>query len=154
VNLNFTDAKIRIFDKTAATIPPGPSTPYIVFGKGDSLPGIDVSLGGVEFAALADTGNDSGLILPLSLAGKLPLEAPPVIIGAASSVSGTQPIYQARLRGVAHIGCLVVMNPEIQFTDSDSKPNVGFKLLRQLSITLDPAEERGWFRCTDDGLVH
>jgi hypothetical protein len=143
VILEFADSQVRVRRKAPDTIPAGPAFRYA--GEGDEvLPSIDLALPGMTVRATLDTGNTAALILPLSLASKLPLEAPPRVVGQALSASGAQDVYGARLKGQVHIGPVTLDNPDIEFFQGAGGANVGLQVLRKLKVVLDPAERRDW----------
>jgi len=133
---------LKIEEKTPATIPAVESFPYD--GKDDDkLPAVPIDIAGLRLTAELDSGNDSALLLPTSYISKLPLEAPPVVIGEATSVAGKQPLYRARLKGSIHIASVTLENPNILFI-AGGIPNIGLPILRQLSVVFDPSEGRTW----------
>lgn len=144
VTLDFATAELRIAPKSARTMPPGESYGYSA--PPFALPTMPVHIGDQTFAAHLDTGSPVGLLLPLAYSEQVPLDGPPEQIGVARTHAGEMPIYRARILGQITVGPLLLDNPEVRFTDVVSNVNVGMALLRQLVITLDPAEQRVWVR--------
>ena len=139
VTIDFAKSRIRIEEKGPDTIPKVPSFPY-----GDSrLPELTIDLAGTKVKAVLDTGNDASLLLPLSLASKLPLKGALVESGSATSAAGTQPIYRARLKGSIRIASVELKDTDLYFMKGGS-PNVGLPVLRKLALTFDPTEGRTW----------
>lgn len=134
--------RIRLRDKSVSDAPAGPGTPYL--GPPDnSLPAADVELpGGVTARAILDSGATHPLSLPLAMADRLPLEAPPRVTGRAMSVSGESPVYGARLRGTVRIGAVTLVNPDVRFFGRETV--VGLPILRQMIVVLDPEARRSW----------
>lgn len=134
--------RVRLRDKSVSAAPTGPGTPYLG-PPDDSLPAVDIELpGSVTARAIMDSGATAPFSLPLAMADRLPLEAPPRVTGRARSVSGEQPVYGARLRGTVRIGSLTLVNPDINFYGSDTV--VGLPILRQMIVVLDPEARRSW----------
>ena len=142
VEMDGPKSRLVIRPKTAATLPEGPSVPYL--GKeGDALPSAIIDFGTFKVAAILDSGNDVAVILPLSYAEKLDLEGPPVEIGFAVSAAGRQPVRKARLKGSLKIAGVTLEHPEIRFTES-GRPNIGLPVLRHLSVIYDHSGSRSW----------
>ncbi len=144
VTLDFARNELRITDKTAATTPSGEATAYHGAGP-HALPAIEVAIGDgpTQFAHI-DSGAPGGLTFPYAMAASLPLAAPPVEAGHARFVDGVRTRYSATLQGEVRVGPLTLVNPEIELIDGLPYLNVGMRLLRQMTITLDPAEQRVW----------
>ena len=110
---------------------------------GAALPSLTLDIDGRLVPAILDTGNDSDFLLPLSMAADLALEAPPVVIGQATSAAGTQPIYEARLAGDVTVSGIVIARPRVRFIEG-GRPNIGLSLLKRLTVMFDPVGERTW----------
>jgi predicted aspartyl protease len=143
VQLDFGHDRLRILEKTSATIPTSEAEPYLG-PPGDALPAAHVNVGGLTLQAVLDSGNSEAVTLPLSMASKIPLASTPVLTGAARSASGEQKIYHARLAGDLKLGPLTLRNPDIHFVEGEAEGNIGLPTLRLLNIVLDPAGRRGW----------
>ena len=135
-------SRLVIVPKTVETIPPGKPFSYL----GDSsaaLPSALLEIGALRIAAILDSGNDASIILPMDFVDKLELVTAPVNIGYAVSAAGKQPILSAYLKGTLKIGDAVIDHPEIRFM-AGGRPNVGFPILRKLTVVMDPSEGRDW----------
>ncbi len=143
VVLDFGAGEMRILPKSAATLPAGEAIPYT---SGDyPLPGIPLELpGGVSMLAHLDTGSPASITVPHDLASTLPLSTPLQEVGRARMINTERVIYRATLAGEARVGPLTLTNPHLTFMEGFSHGNIGMELLRQLNITLDPAERRLW----------
>jgi predicted aspartyl protease len=142
VRMDLAAGLVTVLPKTKDTIPAADAIPYT--GKGDdALPSVILDFGGLKTVAVLDTGNNKALLLPLSLAAKLPLQAQPQQIGSAVSAGGQQPLYRAKLKGSVRIGPLVLDQPEVEFI-AGGIPNVGLPVARQLVVVFDPADARSW----------
>ncbi|MES1156378.1 MAG: aspartyl protease family protein [Alphaproteobacteria bacterium] len=143
VRLDFPRAHLQVLPKTSANTPAAPPTAYDSGPR--PLPSIQLSLpGGVSMLAHLDTGSPAGITLPYEMATSLPLAAPAVEAGRARLVNGERTIYRGTLNGSAQVGPLALSNPTLMFMEGLPHGNVGMELLRQLVVTLDPAERRLW----------
>ncbi|QGZ93280.1 pepsin/retropepsin-like aspartic protease family protein [Terricaulis silvestris] len=141
--LDFQNARMQPLTKSSATIPTTEATPYDDGPR--PLPSIWVTLPtGQRLLAHLDTGSPASLALPREMADTLPLSTPLVEAGRARLINGERTLYRATLNGAAQVGPLNITNPEITFMEGLPHGNVGMELLRQLTITLDPAERRLW----------
>ena len=141
VEMDLGASELRVFaDKPAAAA--GEGFPYLGEG-GAALPSLTIEIAGRSIPAILDTGNTSDFLLPLSLAADLPLKAPPVVIGEATSAAGTQAIYGATLIGDVMVAGVVVSNPRLRFMEG-GRPNIGHPMLRRLKILFDPSNRRSW----------
>lgn len=143
VVLDFGAGEMRILPKSATTIPASAPVPYT--GGDFPLPAIPLELpGGVSMLAHLDTGSPASITVPHDLAASLPLSTPLQEVGRARMVNTERIIYRATLDGEARVGPLTLANPPIVFMEGFNHGNIGMELLRQLNITLDPAERRLW----------
>jgi predicted aspartyl protease len=108
---------------------------------GDGIPSIPIDVAGVSFRAHVDSGSSGFLGLPLGAADRLPLEAPPVMVGRARTASGDYSVSESRLRGTVRVGSIVIENPKVRFVDLPIG-NLGSDLLRALAVTVDRKNAR------------
>lgn len=143
LRLHFGASEMQILEKTTANTPTGAAVPYDSGPR--PLPSIPLTLPGApEMLAHLDTGAPHSIALPREMADTLPLSTALVEAGRARLVNGERTIYRATLNGEARVGPLTIANPELTFMDGLPHGNIGMTLLRQLDITLDPAERRLW----------
>lgn len=146
VHLDLARGEVRITDKTPETIPAGAASPYSGSGRMPGLPGISVAIAGQAFDGHIDTGQPGLLMLPLSMAGRVPLDGEmrqaPRPARLADGVP--RPLFEGRIRGTVRIGPLTFENPEVRFMDGLQRVNVGMQALRGLTVVIDPAERRSW----------
>jgi hypothetical protein len=64
-------------------------------------------------------------------------------MGRIRSVSGEENVYGARLKGTVTVGPITLHDPEVIFAKGDIA-NVGMPIARQLTVVLDPEEQRTW----------
>jgi len=138
VYLELGSGRLRLRPKSPSALPAGEATPYL-----EGLPATRIEVAGIAVSAHLDSGNDSALILPRALLGRLALRAPAAIVGRARSASGEQDVYGARLRGDVRIGPVVLHDPNVTFADGPNA-NVGLPVIRRLTILLDPEGRRDW----------
>lgn len=143
VALELGQSRIRVIDRAGFALPTGPAEPYLGPWN-DALPAAHVTIAGTTVQADLDSGSSAAVTLPLAMAAKLPLEAPPAQAGVARSASGEQPYYRAKLKGDVRVGPLVLHNPALNFVAGQENANIGLPVLRQLKILLDPDQRRLW----------
>jgi Aspartyl protease len=106
------------------------------------VPVIELAIGKWKVKAHIDSGNYvAGFILPEELVEQLPLLSQPVVVGRARSVSNQIEIKQVQLRDTIHIGHFNYPQATIAFP-ALSNTNVGFKILREFSLTFDQKNKR------------
>lgn len=144
VYLELDRQRVRVADRSVASPPLEPGRAYLdAEDEGSALPAIAVTLpGGLEISAMLDSGHNSELSLPMELMDRVPLEAPAVQIGVARSVSGERPVLQGRILGKVKVGPLELDSPLVNFGGRDA--NVGYGLMRRMTIILDPENNRAW----------
>jgi hypothetical protein len=81
------------------------------------------------------------LVLPESLAGKLPLHGPLRSAGKGRRVSGAIDIYEGKVAGEVRIGRVVLHDPTVKFVEGNVR-HIGLPIIRQLRIMLDPERQR------------
>jgi len=106
------------------------------------VPVIELGIGKWRVKAHIDSGNFvAGFILPEDLVEQLPLLSEPVTVGRARSVSNQIEIKQVQLRDTIHIGRFDYPQATIAFP-ALSNTNIGFKILREFSLTFDQKNKR------------
>jgi hypothetical protein len=144
VRFEFPKSRAVVMDKTAAAIPPG--APYSYGGEQfHPLPAAEIDVSGKKLIAHLDSGSRNGLSLPLDMAKQLPLKGPLVQREPVRMVGGEHKAYTAIVGGQVRIGPLVLTDPEVVFVDGIPPiGNVGIQILKQLTLVLDPEEQRDW----------
>jgi hypothetical protein len=118
------------------------------------LPVIPITVAGQELDANVDTGARFALSLPESLAKTLPLVAPPVEAGHARTVDQDVAAHTAKLKGSLTLGRYSLENPTLAFSALHlGVANLGPPLLRQFSLTIDPANRRLELEGPPDGKL-
>jgi hypothetical protein len=102
---------------------------------------VPITLASLELDADLDSGSPAGISLPNRYKGELPLEAPPVEVGHARTVSAEFTVYGATLKGTARIAGYRVENPSLRFNQLPVA-NLGNDLLRRFVLTIDQKDRR------------
>lgn len=144
VELDFSLARLRVYQKNSRSIPRGVAYTYSAAPM--SLPTIPILIGTQTLDAHLDTGSPVGIMFPMSYSKRFRLKTAMEKIGVARSHFGEQPIYRATIVGVVRVGTMILTDPEVRFTDAVPHVNVGMELLRGCKIILDPAEKRLWLK--------
>lgn len=131
--------RLRIIPKDSGFVPPGPGHPYK-----ENIPAADIRIAGKLHDAVLDTGNDSTLTLGTDLVKSIPLKAPAKIVGKAVSALGERDVLGGDLAGSVEVGPYQVKDPEVSFSMPGTLANVGFPVIRKLTIVLDPANKLSW----------
>jgi hypothetical protein len=131
--------RVRLVPKSSGYAPPGRGTPY----RG-GLPSFAIRVNGLPLQATLDSGSDSALILGGGLVGKVKLKSAPRVVGSSQSALGSVDVLGGEIDGVMQVGDLRVENPETTFEGTGNGANVGFPVLRKLTIVLDPARKLTW----------
>lgn len=143
VRFEFAASRAVIAEKSAAAIPTGPG--YAYGGEqGHPLPVVTVEIGDLKVTAHADSGSRHGLGFPLELAKKLPLVGPLVPAPDVRLLGGTHKAFTGKIAGVVRVGPLALQDPDVGFVEGVPIANVGIKVLKHLTLVLDPAERRDW----------
>ena len=108
---------------------------------------IGLSVAGVNVRAHLDSGSPGFVTLLNKMQEKLPLTGKPQVIGLARTPQGETEIRLATLDGVVKIGPHEFTNPKINFADlgpmvDHDCGNVGYRLLKDFTITLDQKNRR------------
>jgi hypothetical protein len=83
--------------------------------------------------------------MPLEYAQRVPLKGPLVRTEPMRMIGGEHAAFTATLNGEAHIGPLTLSDPEITFVGgTPSIGNVGFRVLKNLTLVLDPEKQQSW----------
>jgi hypothetical protein len=106
------------------------------------IPVIELAIGRIRVRAHVDSGNFvAAFILPEEIVGQLQLLSQPVVVGRARSVSNQIELKQVQLKDTIRLGRFEFAQPTITFP-ALSDTNVGFKVLRDFSLTFDQRNRR------------
>lgn len=109
-------------------------------------PHVRVRFAGVEVDTQIDSGNVGGILMPPSLANKLPLAGPLQKAGRVASALNEFDLFRAELDGDLQIGDVTIARPTLFFSDLVQTPNLGRNVLRSFAITFDQAHQRVQFQ--------
>ena len=149
VRFDFPRSVAEIIPKSVVAIPPGPAIPYHNDRGGGHMvrriPAVELVLPGQQpLMAIADSGASRGLLLPLRMAASLPLATPLSPAPPVRMMGITFDAQTARLGAAARIGAIEFRDLEVTFVDGETPANVGFSILRQVVLVLDPEAHRSW----------
>ena len=123
-------------------LPVANHTDVLNFEIENRIPVIQLAIGKIRVRAHVDSGNFvAGFILPEEVVGQLQLLSSPVTVGSARSVTNRIELKQVQLRDAIRIGSFEFPQPTVQFP-ALSDTNVGFKVLREFSVTFDQKNRR------------
>lgn len=122
---------------------PADDPAVVAYESPDGIVNVPIQVSGTTFAAHLDSGNPGGLVLPHAAAANLTFQEAPRVVGQARTVGGTATVHRARLRGEVRIGPLVYNDPEVLLSELlDRWANIGFDMLRELTVTIDQQHHR------------
>ena len=129
--------RLRIIPKDSGFVPPGPGHAYK-----EDIPATEIRIAGKSYDAVLDTGHDSALSLPADFVQSVSLRAPARVVGKAMSALAEQDVLGGELAGSVDIGPYSLKDQSVAFYDTVI--NVGFPVIRNLTIVLDPANKLTW----------
>lgn len=107
------------------------------FSADDRLPVIVLDVAGISVRVDVDSGAARGLVLPGSLASRLPLAGKPVEVESLRTVDGETTVLAAKLNGTMKLGRFAFENLDLNFTERAPIGNIGYPILKRFSVTLD-----------------
>ena len=110
------------------------------------LPHIQIDIAGLRVDASIDSGNIGGILLPFSLADRVPLRAPLSRAGRVASAFNQFDLFRSELDGNVHIGEATIARPVVFFSDLVRLPNIGRDVIRSFALTFDQPNMRVQFR--------
>lgn len=141
VVIELAQSRFRIVPRSSANTPQTRAWPY----SGDHpLPSMPLEVAGVKLSVLLDTGSALGLALPVELASRLPLQAPPQPAAPAHMASGLRKAFTARIIGEVHIGPITLTDPEVTLVERLQGANIGYSILKNWTVVLDTEDQRSW----------
>jgi hypothetical protein len=139
LTLDYPAMQVRL---SRGELPAANGADILSFEIENRIPVIELAIGKLRVKAHIDSGNFvAGFILPEALVEQLVLLAQPVTVGRARSVSNQIEIKQAQLKDTIHIGRFDYPQAMITFP-ALSNTNVGFKILREYTLTFDQKNKR------------
>lgn len=129
--------RLRIVSKDSGFVPPGPGHAYV-----EDIPAAEIRIADKSYDAVLDTGHDGALSLPANFVNSVRLKAPAKIVGKAVSALAAQDVFGGELAGAVEIGPYSLKDQSVAFFDTVI--NVGFPVIRHLTVVLDPANKLTW----------
>ena len=123
-------------------LPPANGRDVLAFTRERGIPTARITVAGREMDAHVDAGFMGGISLPEAEAGRLPLSAPPKVVGRGQTLGNTFEIKAAPLDGTVAIGAVVLERPMVEFQPVFPMANVGARILRDLAVTFDQKNNR------------
>jgi hypothetical protein len=130
------------FEVDGGSLPAADGRKVLTYTAEHGIPTIEIDVAGTKVATDIDSGSPALLSVPLSMAKSLPLTEEPRVAGHGRTVGNEFDIYAAPLKGDAHVGEITLTNPQVDFVDLFPRANVGFRFLKDLVVTFDPANHR------------
>jgi CubicO group peptidase (beta-lactamase class C family) len=123
----------------------GKLTEGVPYTLDHGVPAIDIVVNGQTMRAHVDSGSPALVTLPLSAAKSLPLAEEPRVVGHGRTAGGDFDVYAAPLNGEVRVGAIALVNPRLDFVDVFPIGNIGYRFLKDLVVTFDPASRRVQF---------
>jgi len=123
-------------------LPPANGRDVLAFTRERGIPTARITVAGREMDAHVDAGFMGGISLPLAEAERLPLSAPPQVVGRGQTLGNTFEIKAAPLDGNVSIGAVLIERPMVDFQPVFPMANVGARILRELAVTFDQKNNR------------
>ncbi len=136
VHLDYVNNKFRLSD---GNLTPDGSLSYTIE---NGVPSVEIAVNGTKTKVDIDSGSPAEVSLPLSMAKTLPLKAPPVVVGRGRTADGEFEVYGSELKGDVTVGGLILKDPRLDFVSVFPSGNLGFRFLKNLIVTFDPANKR------------
>ncbi len=130
------------FEVDGGGLPPADGANILTYSVEHGVPNIEVDVAGVKVKTDIDSGSPALLSIPLALSKSLPLSEEPKVVGHARTVNNEFDVYGAPLKGDAHVGSITLTNPGLDFVEIFPVGNLGFRFLKDLVVTFDPANHR------------
>jgi hypothetical protein len=139
LTLDFPQGRIRI---TLGEMK-GIDSTLVQYQSPDGIISIPVQFNGSTFSAHLDSGSSGGFMFPRTRSDELSFKSDPVEIGKAGTVSNTATVWLAQLDGEIRFAGLSFPDPEVRLSDlHGSSANIGFDVLRDLTMTIDQRNHR------------
>ncbi len=150
LTLDFPEQRV-CFESSQLPEPDGETVEYSADVNHDYGVTVTLSIAGLPVKAHLDTGSPAFVTVLNKLDKKLPLRGEPQVVGMARTPHGEAKVRSAELEGVLKLGKHEWAKPRLDFADlgpmlTYDAGNIGSRLLREFSITLDQKNHRVRFR--------
>ena len=130
------------FEVDGGALPPADGAKVLTYTAEHGVPTIEIDVAGTKVKTDIDSGSPALISLPLALAKSLPLAEEPRVVGHGKTVGNDFDVYGAPLKGEARIGAITLTDPRVDFVEIFPVGNLGFRFLKDLVVTFDPANHR------------
>ena len=142
LTLDYTQNQFRV---AKGQLPPADDETVLNFSLDFGAPHIEIAVAGQRMRASLDSGSGGGVILPRSMAERLPLKGPLRSGGKVASSLGSFDLFQGELSGDLKIGTFTFPQPVLFFSDLVTIPNLGRNIIRTFAVTFDQRNRRVLF---------
>jgi|GEM_PF-566453 len=139
VTFDYPNGRMRI---DGGSLPAADGARVLDYTVEHGVPTIEIDVAGRKVKTDIDSGSPAEVSLPLGVAKSLPLTAEPKVVGHGRTPGNEFDIYSAPLQGDVHIGQISLSNPSVDFVDLFPVGNLGYRFLKNLTVTFDPANHR------------
>ncbi|MCP4293919.1 MAG: hypothetical protein GY780_18975 [bacterium] len=124
------------------TLPPADGLKILEYDGTNTVPHLEVSVGGKTVEVALDSGAPHGISLPMNLSDELPLEGSPKVVGRGRTVDAEFEILSSKLVGDFQLGEMKLANPNINFNRKAPYGNIGIQILGDYSVAIDCSNQR------------
>ncbi len=124
------------------TLPPADGLKILEYDGTNTVPHLEVSVGGKAVEVALDSGAPHGISLPMNLSDELPLEGSPKVVGRGRTVDAEFEILSSKLVGDFQLGEMKLANPNINFNRKAPYGNIGIQILGDYSVAIDCSNQR------------
>jgi hypothetical protein len=121
------------------------ATTSLPYTTDHGVPNIEIRVNELNAKVDIDSGSPAEVSLPLGLAKTLKLSEEPKVVGHGRTMDGDFEVYGATLTGEVRVGGIVLQNPRLHFVAIFPNGNIGYRFLKNLVVTFDPANRRVQF---------
>jgi len=139
VTFDYQNGRLRI---DGGTLPVADGAHLLDYTTEHGVPTIEIDVAGKKVKTDIDSGSPAEVSLPLAVAKSLPLGEEPKVTGHGRTTGNEFDIYSAPLTGEVHVGQVALVNPRLDFVDLFPVGNLGYRFLKNLTVTFDPANHR------------
>jgi CubicO group peptidase (beta-lactamase class C family) len=139
VTFDYPNARLEV---DSGGLPAADGAKVLSYTAEHGVPSIEIEVAGVKVKTDIDSGSPALVSLPLALAKSLPLAEEPRVMGHGRTAGSEFDVYAAPLKGDVHVGAITISNPMVDFVEIFPVGNVGFRFLKDLVVTFDPANHR------------
>jgi Aspartyl protease len=139
ITIDYPHSELRV---RAGSLPAADSATIFDYELMDELPAVSASLAGQTLRLHIDTGSPAGITLGGNFMKTIPLVSEPEVVGRARLVSGEVKVWGGQLKGTFRLGAIMSESPDIEFLESVPYGNLGYRFLRDYSLSIDAASHR------------